>query len=191
MFKEAYRRASNFYQGIKPARALQYIEIIERVVRVGDVIVLRSEFTERLTPGYWSHAGIYVGAAQGKRREVVEARGYGVHAIPLKKYVRANNVAVLRPHAPYEDRLRGAKKAKHYIGTPFDWTFDFNDDSKLCCTELVYDIYKETLDLSLHSVKHLPRKHAFFLPDDFFDHGFRVAWVSPGVSAVWMRQGAN
>jgi hypothetical protein len=32
-----------------------------------------------------------------------------------------------------------------YIGCPFDWSFDLQDDTRLYCTELLYAVLKKTL----------------------------------------------
>jgi uncharacterized protein YycO len=43
--------------------------------------------------------------------------------------------------------------ALEYIGVPFDWQFDMEDDSKLYCTELLYVILKKMdLDIVLNKV---------------------------------------
>jgi hypothetical protein len=43
--------------------------------------------------------------------------------------------------------------AMGYIGCPFDWNFDLQDDTKLYCTELLYAVLKKTApDIQLQTV---------------------------------------
>ena len=46
-----------------------------------------------------------------------------------------------------------SQTALEYLGTPFDWQFDLNNDSKLYCTELIYVVLKRIMpEIKLNTV---------------------------------------
>jgi hypothetical protein len=49
---------------------------------------------------------------------------------------------VLRPRLPLVERAQALTRAFHYMGRPYDFHFDFQTDSALVCTELVYKAYE-------------------------------------------------
>ena len=63
--------------------------------------------------------------------------------------ILAKTVGVYR--ANFIDGAALAQKATEYLGRPFDWDFDLDDESKIYCTELLYAVIKHT------APKHTPK----------------------------------
>jgi len=56
--------------------------------------------------------------------------------------ILAKTVGVYR--ANFIDGAALSEKAIEYLGRPFDWDFDLDDESKIYCTELLYAVIKHT-----------------------------------------------
>jgi hypothetical protein len=66
-----------------------------------------------------------------------------VNEVSLANFlVQARTVGVYR--ANFIDGATLSDKATEYLGRPFDWSFDLEDESKIYCTELVYLVIKHT-----------------------------------------------
>ena len=64
-------------------------------------------------------------------------RGGGVEEINLEAFLRpAISLGIYRVKAA--DGAIISDTALEYIGHPFDWSFDLDDDSQIYCTELLY-----------------------------------------------------
>ncbi len=79
---------------------------------------------------------------QSRAPTVVEATSEGVCLIPLETAAHADTLAVLRPRLPGVAKARAVFRAFHYMGRPYDFDFDFQTDSSLVCTELIYKAYE-------------------------------------------------
>jgi hypothetical protein len=64
-------------------------------------------------------------------------------------------LVVIRPRITKQERLDQLFVLMQYVGTPYDFKFDFLDDTYQCCTELVYRTTNETgaIDFSLVKMK--------------------------------------
>jgi hypothetical protein len=61
---------------------------------------------------------------------------------PLEEFISVSRaIGIYRLNI--DDTSLISSKALEYIGIPFDWQWDMNDNSKLYCTELLYVILKD------------------------------------------------
>ena len=80
--------------------------------------------------------------SQSRAPTVVEATSEGVCLVPLETAAHADTLAVLRPRLPRVAQARAVLRAFLYRGRPYDFDFDFQTDSSLVCTELIYKAYE-------------------------------------------------
>lgn len=133
------------------------ISIDERLLKDGDIIFRRgTDAVSRAiltsdTGGNYSHVGLIV--MQHQHAFVLHAipaeisgEGDKVKIEPLAMFTSSSRslaVSVLRPrHNAQVSGKRAVNYALSRIGTPFDFSFDSNDDSSLYCTELVWRAYE-------------------------------------------------
>jgi hypothetical protein len=78
--------------------------------------------------------------SDGDEVNIVEAVAEGVvmHSLDTLLKTHINRLAVIRPRISELERLEQLVILMQYIGTPYDFKFDFQDDAYQCCTELVY-----------------------------------------------------
>ncbi|MCU7886204.1 MAG: hypothetical protein KZQ82_18600 [Candidatus Thiodiazotropha sp. (ex Lucinoma annulata)] len=81
---------------------------------------------------------------EGHSTRVIEAVSEGVVFTSLEHSASADSMAVLRPKLSKLDKAKAILQAYHYIGRPYDFNFDFQTDSRLVCTELIYKAYEST-----------------------------------------------
>ena len=93
----------------------------------------------------------------GDEMNVVEAVAEGVILNSLDTLLKThiNRLAVIRPRISEQERLEQLVILMQYAGAPYDFKFDFQDDTNQCCTELVYRAInkKGTIDFSLVKMK--------------------------------------
>ena len=73
---------------------------------------------------------------------VLEAMSEGVVFTTIEHSAAADSLAVLRPRLPLVEKAQAVARAFRYMGRPYDFHFDFQTDSALVCTELVYKAYE-------------------------------------------------
>ena len=115
-------------------------------VEAGDILLRRFDgyLNTLCTPGYWGHAGVYVGDNQ-----IVHAVGKGVISEDILNFCRCDAICVLAisPHnrfMPYASMARDAavKKAQIIAAKKALYDFDFEaGNEKYYCTELIDQIY--------------------------------------------------
>lgn len=118
------------------------VRTILNTLQTGDILVRKynNYLDGYFIPGYFSHAGFYAGNDQ-----VIHAMAEGVKKEDVINFFRCDDAAIIR----FEDPLTAAEmtkavdKAYEFVGTKYDFWFDFEDASDLSCTELVYQIYKD------------------------------------------------
>lgn len=78
--------------------------------------------------------------ADGRPADVVEAVAEGVifNSLEHLLHTHINRMLVLRPVLTPEEKQQQLGTLFQYVGAPYDFKFDFLDDSQQCCTELVY-----------------------------------------------------
>jgi Permuted papain-like amidase enzyme, YaeF/YiiX, C92 family len=75
---------------------------------------------------------------------VLEAISEGVVFTTLEHSAAADSMAALRPRLERAEKAQALLRAFQYMGRPYDFDFDFQTDSALVCTELVYKAYEPT-----------------------------------------------
>jgi hypothetical protein len=78
---------------------------------------------------------------------VIEAISEGVVFTTMEHSAAADSVVVLRPKVGRDVVASAIARAWAYAGRPYDFNFDFQTDSSLVCTELVYKAYEPSADL--------------------------------------------
>ncbi len=76
----------------------------------------------------------------GENANVIEAVAEGVRIYSLERLLAThiNRLVVLRPRISKEQTRNQIISLFHYLGTPYDFRFDFSDDTRNCCSELIY-----------------------------------------------------
>lgn len=94
----------------------------------------------------YSHTGIIKKYPDG-RVTVVEATGPGVIETPLSSWIGrgiAGQYSVVRKKGMTEDRGKAiVAAAEKYKGTPYDPLFKMHDTSRIYCSELVWQAYRD------------------------------------------------
>ncbi len=114
---------------------------VESLIRPGDIIIRRFEgyLDKILIPGFWNHAGIYIGKIDNKQHQVIHAISDGVVVDDLIDFMRTDHMIVLR--APARLREKAISNAKKVIGSDYDFAFNFSDSLRFSCTELINYCY--------------------------------------------------
>lgn len=73
---------------------------------------------------------------------VLEAISEGVVFTTLEHSADADSMVALRPRLQPVEKAQALVRAFRYMGRPYDFNFDFQTDSALVCTELVYKSYE-------------------------------------------------
>jgi len=145
----------------------------------GDIILERRNWylSNAFLPGFWPHCALYVGTPKelealgieydaldaeareahqrpehGQPRVILEAMSEGVVFTSAEHSMHADYVAVLRPRLTDAQRAEVLRNAFRYHGRPYDFGFDFSDESKLVCSELLYYSFGDKLKFDLEPV---------------------------------------
>jgi len=115
------------------------------ICRLGDRLWSQFFVDVSATDRRYSHLGI-VRVADG-RATVIHSEGTATPGMDVVKEESIDDfVQIARTIGVYRAKgLDGgliSKTAAEYIGAPFDWRFDMEDQSKLYCTELLYAVLK-------------------------------------------------
>lgn len=79
---------------------------------------------------------------KGHIPRVLEAISEGVVFTTLEHSADADSMVALRPRLQPVEKAQALVRAFRYMGRPYDFNFDFQTDSALVCTELVYKSYE-------------------------------------------------
>jgi len=75
---------------------------------------------------------------------LIDGREERVNEVSLQEFLKiAKAVGVYR--ANFMDGSKISDNVMQYIGRPFDWKFDSDDDTEIYCTELLYLAIKQTV----------------------------------------------
>ncbi len=109
---------------------------IKTLIQPGDILLRRFDgyLSTYMIPGFWSHAGLYVGNVEDQPEQVVHAVSEGVLQEDLLNFLRTDYMIVLRPSI---DTKTAIEKALQVVGSPYDFGFDFANSNRFSCTELV------------------------------------------------------
>jgi uncharacterized protein YycO len=134
---------------------------VRETLRAGDILLEKTPFrlTDKLIPGYWGHAAIWIGTEQElkelgiwdnplvvKHREdirggrlVVEALRSGVEMNTIDHFLNIDSFGILRkPGSSGEERARTVIQALRQVGKPYDFNFDVESKGKVYCSKLIY-----------------------------------------------------
>ncbi|MDT8390491.1 MAG: YiiX/YebB-like N1pC/P60 family cysteine hydrolase [Lentisphaeria bacterium] len=78
----------------------------------------------------------------GNLPRIFEAIGPGVVFRSLEHGASSDSVVALRPRLDHVEIARALHRALAYTGRPYDYNFDFQTDSALVCSELIYKAYE-------------------------------------------------
>jgi Permuted papain-like amidase enzyme, YaeF/YiiX, C92 family len=73
---------------------------------------------------------------------ILEAISEGVSFTSLEYTGSADSIAVIRPRLSKREKAQAIMRAFHYSGRPYDFNFDFQTDSALVCSELIFKAYE-------------------------------------------------
>jgi hypothetical protein len=99
---------------------------------------------------------------------VIEALFPCVQLNPLEQCLRVDHLVVLRSTLPASDIASAIGEAMGHLGKPYDFEFDFNNSSRIVCTELIYRSYhnrgtwQESLQISPLFHRHRHRTQDFY-----------------------------
>lgn len=92
------------------------------------------------------HASAYAKALapqeHGHAPRVLEAISEGVAFTTIEHSAAADSLVALRPKLSKKDKAFAILRAFGYAGRPYDFDFDFQTDTSLVCTELIYKAYE-------------------------------------------------
>jgi hypothetical protein len=91
----------------------------------------------------------------GRPADVVESLAEGVKFSSLEHLLAThiNRMAVLRPRISRQDRLEMLIAVFAYVGLEYDFHFDFEDPSRLYCTEMMYRVLQGKGDLRFEATQ--------------------------------------
>jgi hypothetical protein len=177
-------------------------------LKPGDVLLVRDDrrLTAALLPGFWTHAALFLGGRpdlevlglqshphvvrhwheipenSGPLGLVIEALAPCVQLNPLEKCLRVDHLVVLRPVLLESDIACAIGEAIGHLGKPYDFDFDFNNSSRVVCTELIYRSYHNRGSMTFSLTKRLGR---FTLTgDDIIAHALDATGESGGAKMV-------
>ncbi|MGB0838438.1 MAG: YiiX/YebB-like N1pC/P60 family cysteine hydrolase [Flavobacteriaceae bacterium] len=166
------RRFSNYVGGFayrkgKLYKQVDFIEKQEQELQILDVVLEKTPFrmTDKLIPGFWGHAGIYVGnEAQLKDlgiwddpkvipyhkvirsgASIVEALRTEVEVNSVEHFSNIDDYAHLRLQNP-PSKLKQQQmvlRAFEQIGKSYDFGFDVESSERIVCSELLYVVYDQ------------------------------------------------
>ena len=163
----------------------EWMEKLRPFLQPGDIVLTQANpyLATGLLPGKWSQLGLYVGTseqlqaagldqelsiqqrletfappnASGQRQALIQAAGQGVAMASLEQTLgAADSVAVLRPKLSPVQRQAVIARAFAWLGTPYDYDFDFTHEDKLFCSELVARALAGFMDFPLDTVAGRP-----------------------------------
>lgn len=121
-----------------------YRKLMKRL-QPGDIFIRRFEgyIDKWFIPGYWNHAGLYIGDDGEKPEQVVHAVSEGVIQEDILNFMRTDHMLVMRLASDKKGRAaaKAVELAKSIVGAPYDFGFDFKDTNRFSCTELVAYCY--------------------------------------------------
>jgi hypothetical protein len=133
---------------IPASEIAEYIQDGDIICRLGDR--LWSAYFKDISPidKRFSHLGI-ARITDGKIT-VINAEGRAIEGKDLVNETGLDEfLSIAKAVGIYRLRIHDGKAlstaAMDYIGYPFDWSFDLEDNTKLYCTELLYAVLKKTV----------------------------------------------
>lgn len=141
-------------------------EFVKARLQPGDILLEKSPFrlTERLVPGYFAHAALYVGTQEDllklnllslphvrahlseikRGQTIAEALRDGTQLNSIQKFLDIDDLVILRPKTPSipsEDVQEAISLAFSHIGKKYDFNFDTNSWDAVTCSEMIFHSY--------------------------------------------------
>lgn len=132
---------------VKAARQAEILEVLNRLGRNGDWLVIRGyHVTDNavsvLTNTPWSHAAVL----DMDNQQVIEAESQGVHVSPLSEFVaKLHRLLLIRPNwATEQSSFRALVEARSLVGKGYDFLglTGVNVPDRYYCSELAVAVYK-------------------------------------------------
>lgn len=141
-------------------------EFVKSELKPLDIVLVRSRpaLTRALITSHFTHAIIWLGTEQemqragaltlpqvlgyrdqiAQGRTALEAAKDSVRLSPFTKVIDVDEIVILR----MRNRSTAWQRAKYaalfrHLGTPFDYNFDYRDETRLTCAELVAEVFPE------------------------------------------------
>lgn len=158
----------------------EQIRKIFLLIKPGDILLRRFDryLGTRLIPGFFTHAALYVGDLNKDEPDrVVHALGEGVVKEDLLKFLRCDEIAILRTNLVEDEIKQVIEKGLSFVGKDYDFDFDFGNATKFSCTELVYTCFKDYKE----KVNVKPKKRLWkmtIVPDDFLSFNGKIIYNS-------------
>jgi Permuted papain-like amidase enzyme, YaeF/YiiX, C92 family len=89
----------------------------------------------------------------GQVPRVLEAISEGVSFTTIEHSAAADSLVALRPKLSKKEKAFAILRAFGYAGRPYDFDFDFQTDTSLVCTELIYKAYEPSANFKGISMK--------------------------------------
>ena len=139
-------------------------EDLESTLVAGDILLEKTPFrlTDKLIPGHWGHAAVYIGTAEELKalgiwnhpivkkyhneiedgKLIDEALRDGVQLNSVEHFLNVDDVAIMRDtQESNEDRANRIILTLRQLGKEYDFNFDIETSDKIVCSELVYATY--------------------------------------------------
>jgi len=133
-------------------------------LQAGDILLEKTPFrlTDRMIPGYWGHAAIWVGNQQElislgiwntplvnkyhqqiqNQQRVVEALRDGTKMNTLGHFLNIDDLVVLRKkNLTDQHKKKIIELTLRQVGKPYDFNYDVETTDKIVCSQLVYLAY--------------------------------------------------
>ena len=152
-----------------------YLEVRE-IIHPGDILIrgYKHYLDGYFIPGNYTHAAMYLG-----EDEIIHAMTPDVQYIDLIAFMRCDRIAVIRPVVSNKERDTAIARAVSREKIPYDYDFDFKDNGKLSCSELIHYAYRESdLGWKMKTIGFWFLKKTIFAPDDVMTGNVRVVYKS-------------
>jgi hypothetical protein len=160
---------------------------IRDLLRPGDIVLRRfnNYLDSYIIPGFFNHAGLYVGDVDDKPEQVIHALSEGIIQEDILNFMRTDDLCILRvkePHGVWSASvIEAIKRAKSVVGQHYDFSFDFSESKRLSCTELVAMCYPGLV---------VPKRRYFkemIIGDDFLNSDkLAIVWNSQDIATHGM-----
>ena len=181
------------------------------LIKPGDILVRGyiNYLDGYFIPGFFSHAGLYLGEVKEADRShvkpgqdgrfrageqmVIHSMSEGVFMEDIINFCRCDYMVILRRNTDKESEAGKKvifedvfKTALGYLGEDYDFKFDFSDFTKVSCTELVYACcqgFMDDYDIKVREKRALLFiKKRMIAPDDFVNSKLDIAWKSKSLT---------
>ncbi|NQV37438.1 MAG: hypothetical protein HQ509_05455 [Candidatus Marinimicrobia bacterium] len=110
---------------------------------------------------------------------VIESISEGVIFTSMEESAHCDGIVVLRPSLSNLDKAKAIYRSFKYLGLPYDYNFDFNTDSSLVCTELIFKAYEPLSDNGGLKINTIEIGDRIVAPANLFAHQFSEEWDTP------------